>query len=378
MKWLKSIFRRERTNNYHVNYEKSDAIRVFEDLEETHIKKKRLVHYHDRLNFKQQELASYEMLTEEDLAQLTLLVGQHRGVQDKKQNLKGRLIKTNKSLQRLEAYEEELPDIMQEVAMTERKVKEYERDIFYLEEEKEELEEERDVLLKGYQFLKVFGIVLLGVVTILIFLGLGLLQVLRETVWVYMSVISIALIFFLGGIFYAKDRLEKGLRDNETLQKKAVMYINKSKIRYFHGRRYLDFYFDKLGVDSSAKLEMYYNRYVKNKNNQIEYNKLNRAVMNLEVSIQELFEKRSIVFEDLDNLQEWVLAPQKATALKNLLEEKEKVMQQIKGLEAFEEALWKEVFVLKENPTYTGVIEDKIQEYMILTKQHLDKAAVNA
>lgn len=378
MKWLKSIFRRERTNNYHVNYEKSDAIRVFEDLEETHIKKKRLVHYHDRLNFKQQELASYEALTEEDLAQLTLLVGQHRGVQDKKQNLKGRLIKTNKSLQRLEAYEEELPDIMQEVAMTERKVKEYERDIFYLEEEKEELEEERDVLLKGYQFLKVFGIVLLGVVTILIFLGLGLLQVLRETVWVYMSVISIALIFFLGGIFYAKDRLEKGLRDNEKLQKKAVMYINKSKIRYFHGRRYLDFYFDKLGVDSSAKLEMYYNRYVKNKNNQIEYNKLNRAVMNLEVSIQELFEKRSIVFEDLDNLQEWVLAPQKATALKNLLEEKEKVMQQIKGLEAFEEALWKEVFVLKENPTYTGVIEDKIQEYMILTKQHLDKEAVNA
>lgn len=370
MNWFKKLFIKKTKNHFHVKYEQSDAISLLDELDQTMLKKQRLVNYKENLLVKEEDLKQYELLDENDINQLTLYVGQYRGIEEKKQHLKGRLIKNNRGLLILAQYEADLPHFLQEVMQTERKVKENERDIYYLEEEKEELKEEREVLLKGYKFLKGVSICFVLAMIVFVFMGFAMLQVLRETIWTYLSIVSVVLVFGLAGMLFAKERLEHNLSDNEKLQQKAVKYLNKVKIRYFNNYSYLQFYFDKLGVDSAAKLEMYYNRYIKNKHNEVEYTKYNRSLMQIEISIKEIFENKGLNYdEQFESLEEWILAPKKAIAFKQLEEEKAKVFEQIEALETYEAELWKELFVLKENPTYTKLIEDRIS---ILDKEKLD------
>lgn len=375
--WFKKLFSKKDTSLYHVTYEKSDATRLFDDLEDLAIKKQKLQQYLTRLEKKQDDLSIYEKLDEDETGKLVMWVNQYREIVEQKQLLKGRLIKNNRALAILSQYEEELPELMKEVAETESKVKENERDLIYLEEEKEDILEEREVLLKGYQFLKIFSVIMVFVMSAFVIGGFAMLQLLREGIWVYLSIVSIALVFFLAGILYSKSYLERALRQNELLQKKVVRYINKTKIRYFHNKRYLTFNYEKLGVDSSAKLEMYYNRYMKNRDNEKQYGDLNRRLMHIEAEMIDLFEKYDMVFDEMDALEEWVAAPKKATAMKKVVEEKEKIEMQMKGFEAFEEELWKEVYGLKEEAKYKEVIEKRLQQYLILTKDHLDKDTQN-
>ncbi|MEG0713025.1 MAG: hypothetical protein RR448_12430, partial [Niameybacter sp.] len=117
-------------------------------------------------------------------------------------------------------------------------------------------------------------------------------------------------------------------------------------------------------------LEMYYNRYIKNKSNETEYNKFNRSLMQIEVSIKEIFESKQLSYnENFDNLEEWIMAPKKALAFKKLEEEKIKILAQIEALEAYEAEMWKEIFVLKEDPNYEKLIEERMN-LLDKEKQH--------
>ena len=372
MEWFKKLFSLKtwKKEPFHVKYEKSGPTSLIEELEQTKSKKKHLESHVKSLSLKEEELKIYEKLGEEERNQLVLYVGQYRSIEEKKQLLKGRLIKNNQSLRRLEAYEDELPQIIQEVNITERKVKENERDIYYLEEEKEELKEEREALLKGYTFLKGASVAFLLIMIALMFAGFAMLQILREKIWIYLASVSTLLVFMLFGILYAKERLERGLKINEKLQHKAVKYLNKAKIRYFNNYSYLQYHFERLGVDSAAKLEMYYNRYLKSKNNETDYKKYNNSLMQIELSIREIFEETGIAYEyDFEHLEEWILAPKKAKAYEQVGEEKKKLLTQIKALETYEAEIWKELFALKEDPTHGKVIEEYIS---LLDKEKQD------
>lgn len=364
MNGLKRLFKKKDKTPFHVTYEKGDIARVFDDLDETQTKKMRLSNYIEKLGSRQEKLASFAKFNEEEIAQLSSLVGQFKNIIEDKQHLKGRLIKTNRALLRLQEHEHELPTLIEEVELTERKVKENERDLYFLEEEKEHLIEDRETLLFGYSFLKGFSMVTALVMIIILFVGFALLQVLREGIWIYLSVVGIFLVLFVAGVLFCKEQLEKRLRNNELLQKKVVGYLNRIKIKYFHNKRYLEFNFDKLGVDSSAKLEMYYNRYIKNKENEKTYAKLNRTLMQIEESIDLVFRNKNIYFEEMEDLYEWLMTTKKAETLDSLTEEKEKIAFQIEGLTAFEEELWKEIYLLRENPKYTSIIEERIGKYL--------------
>lgn len=373
MGWLKKIFTPRSKIKYHVAYEESDILKLFEELEETYYKKTRLENYYKGLENKESDIKQYEQLKKEDLEKLGSLSRQYKDLQDKRQLLKGRLIKNNKSLNRLTQYEEDLPELIKELMNVDRKVKESERDIFYLSEERDELVEEREVLLQGYSFLKGFCVVFIIIVGLCILISFAMMQVLKEEIWVYLSGFACALVVFLAGVMYAKERIEKGLRNNEILQQKAAKYINKAKVRYFHNYRYIHFQFDKLGVDSVAKLEMYYNRYIKNKNNENDYAKLTKKLMYIETVINEIFKARGIEIESVEGLQEWMEAPKKAQTIKGIGEEKKKVLEQTQAMEAYESELWKEIFAFKEDEKYEQIIATRMEEYLHMTNQHLDK-----
>lgn len=180
-------------------------------------------------------------------------------------NLRGRLISNNSALARVGQYEEEIPDLIKEMQIAEKRRRETENHIFYLEEEKEELYEERESLLLGYRFLKGFSGIMIAAIVICLFVSFAVLQTLREQIWVVLTTIGFVVVALFIGVVILKENIDKELSRNVVLQQKAVKYLNKAKIRLFNQVQYLEFQYHKLGVDSVAKLELYYNRYLKTK-----------------------------------------------------------------------------------------------------------------
>lgn len=349
---------------------------VFNELESVAKKKSRVAEYLVSLSFKEEEAKKFENLDKETMNELNILASRAKTIEEKKQNLKGRLIKQNAALMRLVPYEDEIPELIKEMQQAEKRKRETENNMYYLREEREELLEEREALLSGYNFLKGFSIafvILIGIALLIVF---AMMQMLRQAVWMYLTAGSILLILFLAGLLYAKERIEKALARNSILQKKAVKYLNKSKIRYFHQMRYLEFQYEKLGVDSAAKLEMYYTRYVKNKNNEKVYLQMNETLTEIEEKMLGLLKEHQIDIQSIENVMEWAQSPKKMNILKTIKAEHEKTSEQLQGLETYEKELWQEISVMQEDEVLNEIVTEKIKTYQ--KKEMLDKAQKSA
>ncbi len=349
---------------------------VFGELESVSIKKKRVTEYLVALEVKEEETKKFEKLDKETIGQLNLLAGRAKSIEEKKQNLKGRLIHQNAALMRLVPYEDEIPEIIKEMQQAEKHKRETENNMYYLKEEREELLEEREALLSGYNFLKGFSVALILLISTGLLVVFAMMQILREAVWAYLTGASILFILFFVGILYAKERIEKALSRNSILQKKAVKYLNKAKIRYFHQMRYLEFQYHKLGVDSAAKLEMYYTRYVKNKNNERVYLQMNETLSEIEEKMLVLLKEHDINVDYIENLTEWALNPKKVNALKAVKTEYEKTKEQLEGLKTYEAELWQEILAMQEDEALRESVTQKIKNYR--EKEMLDKAQKGA
>jgi len=356
----------------------SNIDELFDELSELFIKKQRISEYMTHLQSKEDEIRKFDGLDKEDIQKLGVLATKAKDIEEKKQNLKGRLITNNRALHMLTDYEEELPQLIKEMYLCEKKLKESERNIYYLEEEKDDLLAERESLLKGYHFLKIFSIFFVIIIALCLLMTFGLMQALREAIWIYLSGIGCFILAFLGGILYSKDRLERGIQKNTQLQQKAVKYLNKSKISYFHQIRYLNFQYEKLGVDSVAKLEMYYNRYVKNKDNEKKYIQLNRILSETEEQMLEVMTAKGIRVDHIENLEEWILNPKKLNAIKTLKAEKQRNEEQIQALELYQQAIWKEIFAMQEEDTNPKMIQDKINAYTERINSYLAQSKKDA
>ena len=374
---FKTVFRKFK-KAHSTPIEASTIEESFEELNEVFIKKRRISDYLIDLENREEEIKKFQTLDKEDIEKLNVLANKVKDIEEKKQNLRGRLITNNKSLFLISQQEEDLPDLIKEMQDSERKQKETDRNIFYLEEEKEELLEEREMLLKGYRFLKTFSILFVVIIAICVIVTCGLMQMLRDDIWVYLSLFGSLMIIFMAGILYAKDRMDSELNKNAILQQKAVRYLNKSKIRYFNQTRYLNFQYEKLGVDSTAKLEMYYNRYIKNRDNEKKYLQLNQLLEEIEEDMMAVIKNKNIHVDYMENLADWALAPKKINAVKFLKADRQKTEDQLQALNMYEETLWKEIFAMRENEEMKSMIEYKISEYNKRTSIYLDKTNEDA
>lgn len=351
---------------------------IFEELNELVIKKQRVSDYLIDLEKREEEIQKFDALDKKDIEQLNLLGNKAKDIEEKKQNLRGRLIRNNKALYLISQYEEDLPYLIKEMYDSERNQRDTEMSIVYLQEEKEDLIEERESLLKGYRFLKLFSIIFVLVIALCLLATFALIQVLREEIWIALSMFGGMMVIFVGGILYAKDRMERELNKNVVLQQKATKYLNKSKIRYFHQRRYLDFQYEKLGVDSTSKLEMYYNRYIKNKDNEKTYMQFNHLLTEIEQKMLDIIKNKKIHVEYIENLTDWSLAPQKVNAIKALKADKEKTKEQLKALTVYEETLWKEIYSYEKDEETKEMINHKIKIYHDKVAGCLDKIKKDA
>ncbi len=336
---------------------------LFEELYELQMKMSRTQHYLEELEGKETLASQYEVLDKEDIHKLDILAGRAKTIEEKKMNLRGRLISNNSALARVGQYEEEIPDLIKEMQIVEKRRRETENHIFYLEEEKEELYEERESLLLGYRFLKGFSGIMIAAIVICLFVSFAVLQTLREQIWIVLTTIGFVVVALFIGVVILKENIDKELSRNVVLQQKAVKYLNKAKIRLFNQVQYLEFQYHKLGVDSVAKLELYYNRYLKNKNNERIYLQMNETLNEIEEDMLAILSGKGIKIDYINNLSDWVLTPKKLNEMKQVKEEREKAIEQIHGLRAYEEELWKEIYALGQEEHLKEKVAVAIEAY---------------
>lgn len=377
MSGLKKIFQiLFRKKDARGNLEYSNVEEIFSELEEVHIKKQRIIHYMDELNIKEEVHKQYEQLDADAVAKINVLVQKAKGIEEKKQNIRGKLISNNAALSRLENYEDEMPDLIKEMKIAEKRRRETESHILYLKEERLNLEEERESLIGGYSFLKGLSLGLVVLIGVSLLVSFVMLQVLRERIWFVLSSLVVLMVFFVVAVILLKEKLEKEIKNNGILQQKAVKYLNKSKIRFFNQTQYLEFQYRKLGVDSVAKLELYYNRYLKNKNNERIYLQMNDALTEIEEEILGILHSKNILLEDLGDLSDWILQPKRLNEMKQMVGDKEKAEEQLQALKSYEEEMWRELSILATDETLKEQIDSCLEVFN--GENMLDKISASA
>ena len=205
MNALKKIFQTLfRKKNDRRKLDHSDVEEIFSELEEIQSKKQRIRHYIEELKLKEEAHKQYENLDPDIVAKINGLAQKAKSIEEKKQNLRGRLISNNAALNRLADYEDEIPDLIKEMQMTEKRRRETESHILYLNEERISLEEERAALINGYSFLKGLSLVLVVLIGVSVLVSFVMLQVLREKIWFILSAIVVLMVFFVIAIILIK------------------------------------------------------------------------------------------------------------------------------------------------------------------------------
>ena len=370
---LQTVFSKKKTGE---KLEGSRVEEILSELEEVQNKKKRTSDYIQALNIKGELYKQYEHLDSEAIKKINQLGEKAKEIEQKKQNLRSRLISNNAALNRLSTYEEDIPDLIKEMKIAEKRRRETESHMLYLQEERVLLEEERDSLIGGYHFLKVLSLLLVIGMGVSLLVSFIMLQILREKIWFILSGLVVIMVFAVIGIVLVKERLEKEIKDNGILQQKAVQYLNKSKIRFFNQTRYLEFQYQKLGVDSVAKLELYYNRYLKNKNNERIYLQMNDALTDIEEKILDILHSKNICIEELGDLTEWILEPKRLNEAQQLIKDKEKIQEQLEALQTYEEEMLKELFILATDNELKMQIDKGLEA--LRYENRLDKISASA
>ncbi len=355
---------RKRNNNVVTSSLESQSIQeLLRELEVTREKKKRAIKYIESIGDEEKFARQYAQLAKEDAMYLEKLAARAKEIEEKKANLKGRLVKNNAALLKVSNHEHEIPDMMVQMREMENRKKETEAHIFYLKEEQTELYEERDTLLMGYKLLKGFTATIIIGIVILLFISFAFLQTLRENTVFIFTGIAFIVVSLVVGIMIFNDLIDRGLIRNEKLQKKVVYYLNKSKLRLFNQAKYLEYSYNRLGVDSTAKLEMYYNRYLKNKNNEKVYLKMNDTLNEIEEDMIAYMKQKGIDTEYIENFSEWMLTPKKLNQIKQISKSYEKAKEQLQGLEKYESQILKEIEFIKEATN----IDEKMIEELVTT-----------
>ncbi len=378
--WFKKLlkFRKKDTKVIEEKYDIDDIDSLFEALRTTASKLKRQQEHLDYVEKLKVPLDDFLSLEEDVQTKLKNYALKYRDSVDERRKLQPRLIRNNPALHKLVAYENQLPHLIRDIKSASKLIKTYTHNIDYLKEEKENLIEEREVLLTGYDFLKKFSIVFLICLAISFVLIVTLMQVLRENIWFYIAGLCITFSIFIPLLVFTKEKLEKEIRKNGILQQKAAKYIKKYQIHYFQQKNYVDYEFKKLGVDSIEKLETYYERYISNKDHEVNYNKHKQNMIITEKQISEILGDNKFDIKSIEVIQEWLINPHKLEEAKALVGELASMKKQLNVLQEYEQELFKQVLTYAEEEQYKDMIERKLEDHAkwtedVLNKDELDK-----
>ncbi|ONI44096.1 hypothetical protein AN641_08270 [Candidatus Epulonipiscioides gigas] len=375
MGWYKNLFASKKRNiqTYENNFNDLDIDSLFASLRANTMKIRRQEKLLDKIIPLQKPLNSYLALEKDVHNSLKNYAVRFKDSTDEKNKLHLRLIRNNPALLRMEIYEDEIPFLQQELRHVNNLVNTYKNNIEYLKEEKEDLISDRESLILGYNVLKNFGMFFLILLVVGLILIFAISQMLRESIWLYMSILAIVFMFFVVFLILTKEKLEKELRKNGVLQKKVAKYIQKFQIHYFNQQQYLNFQFKKLGIDNLNQLDNYFEKYLKNKDHEQNYKQYLQSMQISEQKIKEILRDYDIPFEDIGIIEEWILNPSKLEEAKNMVSEMENIQIQIEKMKEHEQELYQTLMTYGANPIYENIIKENMEQHYNWINEEFEK-----
>lgn len=163
----------------------------------------------------------------------------------------------------MQKYEKEMPGEIRKMHENEAYQKAIKNDLKYLEGEKGYLKYQRQEIIAKQKYLQNIAITTSVLVVILFMLIYALAKVFRADMrlpfilTIAMAALSAAYIYFEAG----KNRVNMALTEKKI--NKAVGLLNKVKIKYVNNTNYLEYTYEKYGVNNAMELEHTWQQYEK-------------------------------------------------------------------------------------------------------------------
>lgn len=358
------FFTKKRPEDYDL-FEFDDDVKkansLCEELLDTGKKKILLLKELEELTKKEKELEKFKALTEEDIKRIRKLLFDHKAITDEMEALKGRLISRNRILSTIAHYEDNFPDIIDEIREAEKKQSRIKRDMDYLIGEKEALIYSREQLEMAHGFLEKFskGLVVLFSLVAVIFAYITLSK--DSSIFVPLSLTAIGVMLVGTMTYFFKRRVVYELSKNGLMQAKVVKLLNGAKIRYVYYTNYLDYEYNKYNVESVEQLQRSWELYKKNKHHEKRYNNINIRMQQIEEEVLSLLKSKDIYVDYFEDIKRWSRIEERRNVLNSIQKEKNIVEAKLDYLDKYQEEIWAQLEELKEKDE----TEDKIIEKVI-------------
>ncbi len=182
-------------------------------------------------------------------------------------------------------YAKDIPKAIKILKDHEANQQNVKHDLSILEGEKQDLLYHFRNLRRSLAFLKSFLIFLVFASMVSAIVLSTMLLKYNADVFVpsLVTIVIIAFLFIWAYVFrrYCNHELKK----NQLMQERAVKLINKTKIKYVHNQQLLDFQYKKYNVNSSEVLELRYDNYLQAKEEERNFDNVNRSMKNIVIDL---------------------------------------------------------------------------------------------
>ncbi|NLK21587.1 MAG: hypothetical protein GX308_05795 [Epulopiscium sp.] len=363
------VFFRNKIKKFDELYQKDEfyddaqkANALCEELMDIGKQKINLLKMLQELSKKAKELEKFKLLTAEDLKRIRHLLFDYKAVIEEKESLKGRLISKNRILSKIQQYESEFPEIMNEIEEAEGKQTGVKRDVDYLEGEKEALIYSREQIENAQIIMhkvSIGMIIILGAVALVF----SYIIMNKETRILVPATITGILAVGIGTwIYIFRRRLDYELKKNGRMQARAIKLLNKAKIRYVYYTNFLEYEYGKFNVDSAEQLERNWELYKKNKHNEKRFKSINSTMTRIEDEVLGILKKRKIYVEYFEDVKKWSKIEERRKALEDIQNERVSLESQLALLDTYQEDIWLQLNELKDNDDTEDKVVGKIIE----------------
>lgn len=321
-------------------------------------------------NIALKDVECYEKLSEEDAKYLKSLVDKFVGLTKERNVLRYQIVDFDKAINSLSELEDEAADAIIKMEDAERQERILRQDLQYLKDEKNDLENERENLEFGSEFLYKFTIGCVGVFAVSVIVLVLLAVFKNQNIFFPLTILSILLIFVIGLIYVFKRRIKFELKINIKKQSRAVQLLNKKTVVYSYYVNFLNYVYKKYNVRSSASLRANLNDYGHYKHVASRYDSIRNIMFETQKMLEDFLRKKNIkdVNASIEKFAQTINVDDKLAYCKEINTKKAEVEATLADLDQKHEVIWDELTKLN--------VEDKSQDSIIerIIKTYLDEA----
>lgn len=230
--------------------------------------------------------------------------------EEERENLKNHFQNSSVKNSKLKQYEKQIPSLLKEIEEMEEKQRKTKMDLDYLEGERADLQfskEKMEHTLVVSRKISIGFVIGLTFISLLLVLCYSLYDV---SVVAFGSVLALISLFVGTWLYILQRRIHYELQKNSRLQNRAVELLNKTKLRYVHYTRFLDYEYDKLGVHNLHMLEYQWSQYCEGQKQRRQYQRIASQKSQLELELWEFIEEAFEEYEEpLDQEIEFLFDP---------------------------------------------------------------------